>query len=298
MLPCGPGPPTLMTLDMGTSGEGMPFAGEHEAMEYSEKQSRLVTKSVHRGGHGSAVVPAQRSYAELHSTSVDLRLLEGDASAISEPRPLGSRIGEQGAAAIGRRIFDVVGAILIGLLFMPFILAVIVLIRLGGMPVLFRHRRIGQNGKAFYCLKFRTMVPDAEKVLRRLLMEHPELRDEWTENHKLRRDPRITAVGRFLRRTSLDELPQLLNVIRGEMSLVGPRPIVKAELLRYGRQVASYLAVKPGLTGLWQVKGRSDTTYRRRVAMDAFYVKNRNPWLDFYILAQTVAVILRRAGAY
>lgn len=280
------------------SGEGMPFAGEHEAMEYSEKQSRLVTKSIQRGGRGSAVVPAQRSHTEVHSTPVDLRLLEGDASTVGEPRPAGSRVGERGLAATGRRIFDVVGAILIGLLFMPFILAVIVLIRLGGTPVLFRHRRIGRNGTVFKCLKFRTMVPDAENVLRRLLKDHPELRDEWTENHKLRDDPRITRVGRFLRRTSLDELPQLWNVLRGDMSLVGPRPIVRAELLRYGRQAAIYLAVKPGLTGLWQVKGRSDTTYRRRVAMDKFYVRNRNLWLDAYIVAITAAVVLRRAGAY
>jgi undecaprenyl-phosphate galactose phosphotransferase len=276
----------------------MPFAGEHEAMEYSEKQSRLVTNPVHRGGRGSAGVPAQRSYAELHSTPVDLRLLEGDAAVASEPRGASSRMGERGLAAAGRRIFDIVGAILIGLLFMPFILAVIALIRLGGTPVLFRHRRIGRNGAVFKCLKFRSMVPDAENVLRRLLKEHPELRDEWTENHKLRNDPRITTIGRFLRRTSLDELPQLWNVLRGDMSLVGPRPIVRAELLRYGRQAANYLAVKPGLTGLWQVKGRSDTTYRRRVAMDKYYVRNRSMWMDLYIVAITAAVVLRRAGAY
>lgn len=293
-----PGPADADALDMGTSGEGMPFAGEDEAMEYSETQSRLVTERVHRAARLSAAVPAPRTYGEHHASPVDLRLLEGDASVVTEPRPTDTRIGEAGLAATGRRIFDVVGAILIGLLFMPFILAVIVLIRLGGTPVLFRHKRIGRNGTVFKCLKFRTMVPDAENVLRRLLKEHPELRDEWTENHKLRNDPRITTVGRFLRRTSLDELPQLWNVLRGDMSLVGPRPIVRAELLRYGRQATIYLAVKPGLTGLWQVKGRSDTTYRRRVAMDKYYVRNRNLWMDFYIVALTTGVVLKRAGAY
>jgi lipopolysaccharide/colanic/teichoic acid biosynthesis glycosyltransferase len=142
------------------------------------------------------------------------------------------------------------------------------------------------------------MVRNAEQVLRHLLNEHPELRDEWTKNFKLRNDPRITRTGRVLRLTSLDELPQLWNVLRGEMSLVGPRPIVRAELLRYGRNASRYLAVKPGLTGLWQVKGRSDTTYRRRVAMDKFYVRNQSILLDLYILASTPAAVLRRNGAY
>jgi lipopolysaccharide/colanic/teichoic acid biosynthesis glycosyltransferase len=198
----------------------------------------------------------------------------------------------------GKRAFDVIGALALGLLFSPLIALIIIAIRLGGQPVLFRHRRIGLHGRAFSCLKFRTMVPNAEQTLRRLLDEHPEIRDEWTENHKLRNDPRITTIGRFLRFTSLDELPQLWNVLRGDMSLVGPRPIVRGELLRYGREAAMYLAVKPGLTGLWQVKGRSDTTYRRRVAMDRYYVLNQNVLLDLYILAATPGVVLKRAGAY
>ncbi len=200
--------------------------------------------------------------------------------------------------AYSKRIFDLVGALLLGTVLSPFILAIALMIRLEGLPVLFRHKRVGHQGKTFRCLKFRTMAPNAEQTLRDLLREHPELRDEWTENHKLRDDPRITAVGRFLRKTSLDELPQLWNVIRGEMSLVGPRPVVRAELLRYGRQVATYLAVKPGITGLWQVKGRSDTTYRRRVAMDKYYVCHQNILLDIYIVAVTAAVVLKRAGAY
>jgi Undecaprenyl-phosphate galactose phosphotransferase WbaP len=198
---------------------------------------------------------------------------------------------------LAKRAFDIVGALILGLLFLPLILVIIALIRIEGEPILFWHKRIGRNGRLFSCVKFRTMVRDAEQVLRHLLNEHPELRDEWTKNFKLRHDPRITMTGRVLRLTSLDELPQLWNVLRGEMSLVGPRPIVRAELLRYGRNASKYLAVKPGLTGLWQVKGRSNTTYRRRVAMDKFYVQNQSVLLDIYILAATPAAVLRRNGA-
>lgn len=232
----------------------------------------------------------------------DLHIVAGDAldTAPARPRKLAAtRLELEGLpSAFAKRAFDILGALLLGLAFSPLIVTAVLIIRFEGQPVLFRHQRIGRNGKVFNCLKFRTMVPNAEQVLRELLEAHPELRDEWTENHKLRRDPRITAIGRFLRLTSLDELPQLLNILRGEMSLVGPRPIVRAEVLRYGRQIASYLAVKPGLTGLWQVKGRSDTTYRRRVAMDKYYVRHRNLLLDAYIVLATAAAVLRRAGAY
>jgi lipopolysaccharide/colanic/teichoic acid biosynthesis glycosyltransferase len=142
------------------------------------------------------------------------------------------------------------------------------------------------------------MVPNADQVLRDLLESNPELRAEWVRDHKLRNDPRVTRLGRFLRRTSLDELPQLLNVLRGEMSLVGPRPVVREELLRYGRNVKTYLAAKPGITGLWQVTGRNDTDYRRRVVLDTYYVRNQNLLLDLYILAKTTAVVLGGNGAY
>ena len=199
---------------------------------------------------------------------------------------------------LAKRAFDIFGALILGLLFSPLILVIITLIRIEGEPILFWHKRIGRNGRIFHCVKFRTMVRNAEHVLRHLLDEHPELRDEWTKNFKLRNDPRITMTGRVLRLTSLDELPQLWNVLLGEMSLVGPRPVVRAELLRYGRNASRYLAVKPGLTGLWQVKGRNDTTYRRRVAMDKFYVQNQSILLDIYILAATPAAVLRRNGAY
>lgn len=232
----------------------------------------------------------------------ELRIIEpdGPTSASARLRRMaGLRGGRTGVPTPwGKRTFDIVGAILLGLAFSPFILLIVTTIRLGGKPVLFRHHRIGKDGKVFNCLKFRTMVSNAEEVLRKLLEEHPEIRDEWTENHKLRHDPRITAIGRLLRFTSLDELPQLWNVLRGDMSLVGPRPIVRAELLRYGREAPMYLSVTPGLTGLWQVKGRSDTTYRRRVAMDKYYVMHQCLLLDLYIVAATAGAVVKRAGAY
>jgi Undecaprenyl-phosphate galactose phosphotransferase WbaP len=197
-----------------------------------------------------------------------------------------------------KRALDVLGATLLGLVFAPLILAVAILLRREGGPVIFRHRRVGRNGKAFDCLKFRSMVPEADRVLRQLLEAHPELRAEWLRDHKLRHDPRVTGVGRFLRRTSLDELPQLWNVIRGEMSLVGPRPVVREELLRYGRHLHRYLAAKPGITGLWQVTGRNDTDYRRRVVLDVYYVRRQSVVLDLYILVKTTHVVLGGNGAY
>lgn len=201
-------------------------------------------------------------------------------------------------AAVAKRVLDVVGAIILGLVFSPLILTIICLMRKGDGSVIYCHRRVGRGGQMFSCLKFRTMVPDADQVLRDLLENDPDLRAEWIRDHKLRHDPRVTRLGRFLRRTSLDELPQLLNVLGGEMSLVGPRPVVREELLRYGRNVGTYLAAKPGITGLWQVTGRNNTDYRRRVVLDTYYVRNQNLLLDLYILAKTTGVVLGGNGAY
>lgn len=197
-----------------------------------------------------------------------------------------------------KRLVDITGALAIGLVFSPLILVIAVRLGLEDGPVLFRHRRIGQGGKVFDCLKFRTMVPHAEQILRELLERDPSARAEWLRDHKLRHDPRVTRLGRFLRRTSLDELPQLWNVIRGEMSLVGPRPIVREEMLRYGRYLQAYLAAKPGVTGLWQVTGRNDTDYHRRVVMDTYYVRRQTMLMDVGILFKTVKVVLWGHGAY
>jgi exopolysaccharide production protein ExoY len=199
-----------------------------------------------------------------------------------------------------KRALDVLGAIVLAVVFSPLILAIVMvaLMRREGGSIIYKHRRIGRDGRAFECLKFRTMVPNADQVLRELLERDPAIKAEWVRDHKLRCDPRVTRLGRFLRRTSLDELPQLWNVLLGEMSLVGPRPVVKEELLRYGRNVRTYLSAKPGITGLWQVKGRNDTDYRRRVVLDTYYVRNQNLLLDLYILVKTTRVVLGGSGAY
>jgi len=167
-----------------------------------------------------------------------------------------------------------------------------------GGAVVFAHRRIGRHGRHFHCLKFRSMAVDAEARLQQLLASDPVARAEWEKDHKLRNDPRVTRLGAFLRKTSLDELPQLFNVLRGEMSLVGPRPIVDGEVAKYGRRFEQYCAVKPGITGLWQVSGRNDTTYRARVAMDCIYARRRNVGMDAFIIAATVPAVLTRRGSY
>jgi exopolysaccharide production protein ExoY len=207
-------------------------------------------------------------------------------------------VAPTGLTALTKRVLDIVGAIVLALVFTPLIVVIVFLLRKGGGSVIYAHRRVGRRGRMFACYKFRTMVPDADHVLRKLLEDNPLLQAEWVRDHKLRHDPRVTGLGRFLRRTSLDELPQLLNVLRGEMSLVGPRPVVREELLRYGKNVGTYLAARPGITGLWQVTGRNDTDYRRRVVLDTYYVRNQNLALDLYILAKTTGVVLSGNGAY
>lgn len=189
--------------------------------------------------------------------------------------------------------------LIISLLALPFIALISLLIRLDSPgPIFYRQIRIGQEGKLFKAWKFRSMVVDADVALERYLQVHPELRSNWEKDHKLKDDPRITRIGRFLRRTSLDELPQLWNIFVGQMSLVGPRPIVYEEVWRYGDMYDLYLQVLPGLTGLWQVSGRNDVTYEERVNLDAYYVRNWSVWLDIYILIRTVKVVLAGDGAY
>ncbi|WP_338064767.1 exopolysaccharide biosynthesis polyprenyl glycosylphosphotransferase [Thermus parvatiensis] len=200
---------------------------------------------------------------------------------------------------LAKRIIDVGLSLIGGLLLLPFLALIAILIKLDSPgPVLYGHTRIGQNGRRFKAWKFRSMVKDADKVLKEYLEKHPELREEWERDQKLRSDPRVTRIGRILRQTSLDELPQLWNVLRGEMSLVGPRPIVQDEVIKYGEKFALYIKVKPGMTGLWQVSGRNDTTYQERVNLDIYYIRNWSLWLDLYILARTVWVVLTRKGAY
>lgn len=198
-----------------------------------------------------------------------------------------------------KRALDLFGAIAGGIAISPLILLLTALIRLDSPGrAFYGHRRLGAGGEHFFCRKFRTMHKDADHLLDEHLRENPELRAEWEENHKLRDDPRVTRVGRVLRRTSLDELPQLWNVLVGEMSLTGPRPIVDDEVGKYEDVFDLYKRIKPGMSGLWQVSGRSETDYAERVATDSYYVRNWSVWLDVVILARTVKIVLKGRGAY
>ena len=195
------------------------------------------------------------------------------------------------------RALDLAIAIFGMLFLLPLFISVALVLTFQSGPILIAHRRVGRGGRAFNCLKFRSMVVDAEERLVRLLREDPAARDEWLRNQKLRNDPRVTSVGHFLRRSSLDELPQLFNVLRGDMSIVGPRPIVEAEIARYGRRIAKYYSVKPGITGIWQVSGRNDVAYRTRVAMDCVYANSARPSLYLWLVVATIPAVLSRRGS-
>lgn len=194
-------------------------------------------------------------------------------------------------------VFDRMAAGLMLIAALPVFAILWFLVKKDGGPGLYGHVRVGRGGVPFPCLKFRTMVVDSDTVLARVLEENPTAAIEWKATRKLTNDPRITPVGHFLRRTSIDELPQLLNVLRGEMSLVGPRPVVEAELAYYGTDACYYRAVRPGITGLWQISGRSDTTYGERVALDARYVRTWSFFGDMVILLKTLPAVLMQKGA-
>lgn len=197
------------------------------------------------------------------------------------------------------RVLDIVGAVVLLVSLVPLfvIIALCVFVSDPG-PIFFSHHRVGRGGAMFPCLKFRTMVVDAAQRLNELLMSDPIARAEWTSDHKLRRDPRVTPIGAFLRKTSLDELPQLFNVLRNEMSLVGPRPISLAEITRYGCHIREYASVLPGITGLWQVSGRNDVSYAERVALDVAFVGSYSVRLYLKIALVTVPVVLCSRGSY
>ncbi len=232
--------------------------------------------------------------------------LAGLSSLWAEPRDLGGMIGLEirqrllmpGVRLI-KRVVDLCATLLVAALSLPVVVIIAVAIKLTSPgPIFYGHIRYGRGGKPFVAWKFRTMVADASTVLEWHLQRSLALRAEWNRDHKLRRDPRITAVGRLLRRTSFDELPQVWNVLRGQMSLVGPRPIVAAEIRYYGEAFELYKQVLPGITGMWQVSGRNNLTYEERVQCDLYYIRNWSPWLDLYILARTVPAVILARGAY
>ena len=196
-------------------------------------------------------------------------------------------------------VFDMVVTFFGCILISPFFILLSLLVGIDNKRrIFFAHRRVGRNGKEFDCYKFQTMVPNASEALKKYLAENPAAQKEWDENFKLTHDPRVTKLGAFLRRTSLDELPQVFNVLKGEMSLVGPRPIVQGEVCKYGDNIREYYMVRPGITGMWQTSGRSDTTYEERVEMDTWYVRNWSVWLDMKYLVKTFKAVLEKRGAY
>lgn len=213
--------------------------------------------------------------------------------------PLADTAEPRSTADAAKRIFDL-GAVSIAIIFLlPLLLSVALLVWLvQGRPILIGHRRLGKGGRLFPCFKFRSMRVDGDEILRRHLAENEEARAEWESSRKLKNDPRITPLGHVLRKSSVDELPQLVNILRGEMSLVGPRPIVPDEVKYYGHHIQHYYSVRPGLTGSWQVGGRNDVSYVERVQLDADYVAKWSFGLDLLILAKTLPAVVRSKGTY
>ena len=259
----------------------------------------------------SAVTPAHRAFVNAlypHFPSVSivpplqgLPLYGTEVSHFFRHEALFLRIRnnlDRPGAQLLKRLFDILASSLLLAALSPVLAFIAWKVGRSGRPIVFGHTRVGQNGVPFTCYKFRSMVPDAEKVLEELLARDPAARAEWERDFKLKDDPRVTPFGQFLRSSSLDELPQLWNVLKGEMSLVGPRPVVADELERYGEGVGYYLQAKPGVTGLWQISGRSDIDYADRVYLDGWYVKNWSLWYDLVILLKTLRVVLERSGAY
>lgn len=200
---------------------------------------------------------------------------------------------------LAKRSFDITAAALALILFSPIFLMIMALIKCtDGGSAFYGHRRVGHNGRYFHCLKFRTMVTDGDRVLRDYLMANPQAAEEWRMTRKLRFDPRVTAVGSVLRKLSLDELPQLINILRGDMSVVGPRPVVDEELGLYDSHASFYLRTRPGLTGLWQISGRNDVSYEARIAFDTHYVQNWSFIRDILIIVRTIPAVCFSRGSY
>ncbi len=255
------------------------------------------------GMHRTQVIGVFQNYA--YSDDVDVRFLPG----LFEIFATGVRIKEIGSVPLVsmnrvrlglwesaiKAVMDFVAAVLLLVLFSPLILILAILIKRDSPgPVFHRRRVVGQGGQMFDAFKFRTMRVDGDAIL----AQYPELQAELRHNHKLKDDPRVTRIGSFLRRSSLDELPQLLNILLGQMSLVGPRMITQEEMDKYGKWRWNLLTVKPGITGLWQISGRSDVSYEERVRLDMYYIRNYTLWLDILILWRTIPAVLQRRGAY
>ena len=276
--------------------------------------ARLLATKAHLGYAVLAMPGLSRSrllktvetYGQVFDKLLLIPDLLGMASLCVQATDLGGMLGLEirhnllyWPARLVKRLLDLMVVAALAPILLPAFGVIACLIKLTSPgPVFYGHTRIGCGSRMFKAWKFRTMILNADDVLRRHLLGNPALAEEWRLTHKLKDDPRVTRLGRFLRRSSLDELPQLINVLTGEMSLVGPRPIVAAEVEKYGETYAFYCRVKPGITGAWQVSGRNNTTYAQRVAFDQYYVLNWSVWLDLYILTRTVGTVLTGDGAY
>lgn len=264
------------------------IALEHHEAELRDHWLRLLAKAQIRNVF---VIPDMRG-VPLYGTDMSF-FFSHDVLMLR----LRNNLARKSSQIIKRTMDIILSLLILFILAIPMLCILLLIAKDGGAPI-FGHERIGQGRKRFKCLKFRSMAKDSQKLLEDLLNNDPSAKAEWEIDFKLKNDPRITAIGNFLRRTSLDELPQLFNVLKGQMSLVGPRPVIADELVRFGEDVEYYLLAKPGITGLWQVSGRNDINYEKRVYLDAWYVKNWSLWNDFAILCKTVKVVLKRDGAY
>jgi Undecaprenyl-phosphate galactose phosphotransferase WbaP len=255
-------------------------------------QHRVVQMVARRHMKFSGILLVQDSHA-FSSLQISMRKV-GGMFALELPPDTALRYRQ-----MSKRLLDIALTAIIAIPALPLALLTVAMIKLSSPgPVLYGQRRIGRHGEEFKAWKFRSMIVGADQALKVHLEKHPEARAEWEANHKLKDDPRITRTGAFLRKTSLDEIPQLWNILLGQMSIVGPRPIVQAEVERYGDCFDLYKSVRGGLTGLWQVSGRNDTSYEDRVRLDRFYVQNCSVWLDLCILFRTLGVVLLKRGAY
>jgi Undecaprenyl-phosphate galactose phosphotransferase WbaP len=287
--------------------EGVPYAGTlRDALKLAQEQKvdTLILAISHIGGKNTTKLVTRASAVFRYVIVVPTKLSGITTSAVVA-RDLSGTLGIELKQNLlspwvrrAKRALDLFGVVVGGLLVSPVLLAVIALIKSEGSgPVFYKQLRPGTGGEYFNCWKFRTMYDNADVLLTEYLESNPNLRAEWERNRKLRDDPRITRTGRFLRRTSLDELPQLWNVWRGEMSLVGPRPMLIEEISTYGEVYELYKRMRPGMTGLWQVSGRNDLDYEERVTIVSYYVRNWSVWLDFVILARTVKTVVTGRGA-
>lgn len=307
---CGLDPVIILDDDprkVGTRLSGIPVAGP--LMEVGSRCAELGACHLLLAMPGASPDHLWAVWNRLGPLYPVVMAIPGTTGAVSiwvEAKDLGGHLGLELQQSLLRpsrrllkRVLDILLVLAGSVVVVPLILVVTLLVRCSSRgPIFYSQQRVGRGGRAFSIWKFRTMRTDAEQILAKVLAEDAERRAEWERDHKLRRDPRVTLIGNLLRQTSLDELPQIWNVLIGQMSLVGPRPVTEAEAFRYREQWDIYLRVRPGLTGLWQVSRTAQTTYDQRVAMDVYYIHNWSPWFDLIILGRTCRAVLRREGAY